>query len=179
MKIDTNVEVALSNQQFMDCSYITRGRYYYPGCRGGWFSAPLTYIKFRDVMSEDLYPYRARNQRCQHRAINRVHGYRINDYSRLSRDCQVVQDYILSTGVVIVAVYASGWGSYSSGVYNNCPSTSRVNHGVVAVGYDDSMNAFKIQNSWGTRWGDGGYMYLPNDINSNCNLCKYPYVTEA
>jgi len=49
-------------------------------------------------------------------------------------------------------------------------------HAVVAVGYDDNMKikntnpgdvettgAFLIRNSWGTRWGDGGYGWLPYD----------------
>jgi len=46
-------------------------------------------------------------------------------------------------------------------------------HAVVAIGYDDAMTvtnavsgttttgAFKIRNSWGPEWGDGGYGWLP------------------
>ena len=46
-------------------------------------------------------------------------------------------------------------------------------HAVVAVGYDDAMivtnavsgstttGAFKIRNSWGAEWGEGGYGWLP------------------
>jgi hypothetical protein len=30
-------------------------------------------------------------------------------------------------------------------------------HAMVAVGYDDSRQAFLIQNSWGRTWGDGGF----------------------
>ena len=30
-------------------------------------------------------------------------------------------------------------------------------HAMVAVGYDNARNAFRIQNSWGRNWGDGGY----------------------
>ena len=28
---------------------------------------------------------------------------------------------------------------------------------MVVVGYDDAKQAFRIQNSWGRTWGDGGY----------------------
>ena len=28
---------------------------------------------------------------------------------------------------------------------------------MVVVGYDDAKQAFRIQNSWGRSWGDGGY----------------------
>ena len=36
-------------------------------------------------------------------------------------------------------------------------------HAVLAVGYDDSQGAgaFLIRNSWGAKWGDGGYGRLP------------------
>lgn len=57
-----------------------------------------------------------------------------------------------------------------------CPSEKRVGgHAIVAVGYDDKMKiknppcgkettgALLIRNSWGTRWGDRGYGWLPYD----------------
>lgn len=34
-------------------------------------------------------------------------------------------------------------------------------HAVMCVGYDDSRQVFIIRNSWGTRWGDNGYFYMP------------------
>ncbi|GAC1310959.1 MAG: C1 family peptidase [Mucilaginibacter sp.] len=34
-------------------------------------------------------------------------------------------------------------------------------HAVLAVGYDDSKNAFIVRNSWGTEWGLAGYFYMP------------------
>jgi C1A family cysteine protease len=33
-------------------------------------------------------------------------------------------------------------------------------HAIVAVGYDDTRNAFRIQNSWGRKWADGGYGWM-------------------
>lgn len=37
------------------------------------------------------------------------------------------------------------------------PYTSIGNHAVVLVGYDDDLDGFIFQNSWGTGWGDNGY----------------------
>ena len=34
-------------------------------------------------------------------------------------------------------------------------------HAVVAVGYDDRRQWFVVRNSWGTRWGIGGYFTMP------------------
>jgi C1A family cysteine protease len=33
-------------------------------------------------------------------------------------------------------------------------------HTMIAVGYDDARHAFRIQNSWGRKWADGGYAWV-------------------
>ena len=33
-------------------------------------------------------------------------------------------------------------------------------HAVAIVGYDDSLGAFRMVNSWGSRWGEGGFAWL-------------------
>lgn len=37
-------------------------------------------------------------------------------------------------------------------------------HAVCAVGYDQDKKWFIVRNSWGTSWGDKGYMYMPFDL---------------
>ena len=39
-------------------------------------------------------------------------------------------------------------------------------HAMICVGYDDARNSFLVRNSWGEKWGLGGYCYIP-----------YPYMT--
>ena len=41
-------------------------------------------------------------------------------------------------------------------------------HAIALVGYDDSKNAFKFVNSWGTNWGDNGFGYLSYDYLVKC-----------
>jgi len=54
------------------------------------------------------------------------------------------------------------------------------NHGIMAVGYDDSIEiendkdnkitgAILVKNSWGTKWGDDGYGWLPYEYVLNGN----------
>jgi hypothetical protein len=40
-------------------------------------------------------------------------------------------------------------------------------HDVLVVGYDDRTRRFKVCNSWGAEWGDGGYGYVPYDYALN------------
>jgi len=37
-------------------------------------------------------------------------------------------------------------------------------HAMVVVGYNNAYNAFKILNSWGTQWGNGGYCWISYDL---------------
>jgi C1A family cysteine protease len=43
-------------------------------------------------------------------------------------------------------------------------------HAVLAVGYDDSKNAFIVRNSWGDAWGIKGYFYMPYAYITSTNL---------
>ena len=48
-------------------------------------------------------------------------------------------------------------------VYNTFGGAFEGGHGVAVVGYDDNRygGAFKIMNSWGRNFGDGGYFWMP------------------
>ncbi len=43
-------------------------------------------------------------------------------------------------------------------------------HAVVAVGYDDEDQLFICRNSWGPKWGDAGYFYMPYAYLIDSNL---------
>jgi C1A family cysteine protease len=38
------------------------------------------------------------------------------------------------------------------------------------IGYDDNRQLFIFQNSWGTKWGDKGFCYIPYKYSTNSNL---------
>lgn len=73
---------------------------------------------------------------------------------------------MVSTGVVSVTVAAGGqFMHYGGGVFTGTCGTS-TNHAIAAVGYDSSN--WKVRNSWGTSWGEGGYIRMP----IGKNVCK-------
>jgi C1A family cysteine protease len=43
-------------------------------------------------------------------------------------------------------------------------------HAVCAVGYNDEKKWFIVRNSWGDKWGDHGYFYMPYAYLSNSSL---------
>ena len=68
-----------------------------------------------------------------------------------------------------VSVYAPSltWTLYKGGIYNDSVHvTSRdLDHAVVAVGYgsENGQDYWIVRNSWGSDWGEGGYIRLAND----------------
>jgi len=54
------------------------------------------------------------------------------------------------------------------------PNTARERflggHAVLLVGYDDTTQRFIARNSWGSRWGDSGYFYMPYQVIQNTSM---------
>ncbi|UJR08053.1 hypothetical protein I4U23_012330 [Adineta vaga] len=45
-------------------------------------------------------------------------------------------------------------------------------HAMLAVGYSDRSQCFIVRNSWGEKWGDKGYCYIPYSYMCNPTHCK-------
>lgn len=76
---------------------------------------------------------------------------------------------LYETGPIAVALAAYGrWNYYESGILDTCgddvdsSSAFIVNHAVVLVGWGEEfgLNYWQIQNSWGSDWGERGYMRI-------------------
>lgn len=125
----------------------------------------FTYIKVnKGIDTEESYPYKARDQKCAFKPANvGATDTGFHDIEAGSEDDLV--SAIASVGPISVAIDASqsSFQFYHTGVYvdNQCSST-QLDHGVTAVGYgtDAGKDFYIVKNSWGTSWGDAGYIKM-------------------
>jgi cathepsin L len=172
-KIAGNSLTSFSEQQLMDCS----SSYGNDGCNGGLPFWALQYIiDNKGIETEKAYPYETEEGRCRFKS-SKIVGH-ISSYVNITSGSEDdLQDAVGNTGPVSVGIDASNqsFQFYDSGVYNepNCSST-QLDHGVLAVGYDHDSDSnsdyWIVKNSWGTSWGQSGYIWMSRNDDNQCGI---------
>jgi C1A family cysteine protease len=147
---------SFSEQQLVDCST----SYGNNGCNGGLMDNAFRYVEAKGITTESAYPYTAKDGSCK------VDGGAFKNSKHVDiTNCNGLTSAI-NNQVVSVAVDATNWSLYSSGVFGNCKTS--LNHGVLLVGVKNG--AWWIKNSWGTGWGEQGFIRL--NAGNTCGLCS-------
>merc|ERR1712244_151885 len=152
------------------------------GCMGSIPQLAFTYIQLFGHVTEDEWPYTAGNGNtgdCEYDYNGMPPSVGLTGYTILDPNNQdAVMQHLAEVGPLAVAVYASGWGSYSSGIYDGCSYDSNIalNHAVQLVGYgsDADGDYWIVRNSWGTGWGEDGYIRLRRDATAQCGTDSSP-----
>jgi C1A family cysteine protease len=73
-----------------------------------------------------------------------------------------IQAALLTHGPLYTTLYASmpGFMNNRGKLMNEKGPFGDVDHAVLIVGWDDQRKAWKIKNSWGTTWGEGGFGWV-------------------
>ena len=127
------------------------------------------------IDTETSYPYDAYDGQCRFNP-NTI-GAKINSYKNVGPfgSEKALAKAVAENGPVSVAVDASGFHQYHGGIYydQNCRNDrSGLNHAVLVVGY--GPNYWIVKNSYGSGWGDNGYIYMSRNRKNNCGIANLP-----
>jgi cathepsin L len=171
---------SLSEQNLVDCVTSCSG------CNGGWPSSAYTYVVNRQSGHFNLekdYAYTAKDGTCKY-ASGKATGT-ISGYSTVQSGSESdLLNKVYSLGPSAVAIDAShnSFQLYKSGIYNEAScSSSSLDHAVTAVGYgtESGTDYWIVKNSWGTSWGEKGYIRMSRNKRNQCGIATTAVVATA
>jgi cysteine peptidase B len=127
------------------------------------------------IVTEASYPYVSGGGNVPACNLNgKTVGATIKGHSDLPHDETQMATWLAAHGPIAIAVDATSFQTYNGGIVTNCIS-SQLDHGVLLVGYGVSgtTNYWIIKNSWGSSWGESGYIRVQQGTNQ-CLINNYP-----
>jgi len=165
------IEVDLSEQYMLSCNPFDWG------CGGGYW--PNDMLVDPGAAMESCFPYVATEVPCQPCPT----PYQIQSWAFVTEDnvvppTDLIKQAIYTYGAVQSGVYVTtAFQWYSSGVFNNCKRNVKwTNHAIILCGWDDAKGAWLLKNSWGTGWGEDGFMWISygcNKVGDGANYFIY------
>lgn len=174
---------SLSEQNLVDCTK----SYGNEGCHGGWMDNSFKYIRDnKGIDSERGYPYYARELGyCYYNAqYNTATDTGFVDLPQ--GDENALKVAVATVGPISVAIDDThpSFMSYRSGVYLEPACGNQLvnlEQAVLVVGYgnENGIDYWLVKNSWGTYWGDQGYIKMARGRKNMCGIAtkaSYPLV---
>ena len=115
------------------------------------------------------YPYFTYYGICS--ASDRIYVANANERFYSLTETEVIS--LLQDGPLGISVSSTdAWYPYQSGIFS-CNVNDRRNHAVLLVGYGEDF--WLIKNSWGSDWGDQGYMKISRNRDEDCLVGDFVY----
>ncbi|KAL6841023.1 hypothetical protein ACP4OV_028992 [Aristida adscensionis] len=180
VKLSTGNLISLSEQELVDCDIHSMDE----GCEGGWMDSAFDFvIKNGGLTTESGYPYKAVDGKCKNGSKSAA---TIKGHEDVPANNEAALMKAVANQPVSVAVDAGDrtFQLYSGGVMTGSCGTE-LDHGIAAIGYgveSDGTKYWILKNSWGTTWGEHGFLRMEKDISDKRGMCglamKASYPTE-
>lgn len=165
--------LSLSIAQLVDCTPNPMHCGGKGGCAGATGELALNYSQKNVLQTTSSYEGKGKwngddseQQHCAalgtHVDNSHIPGITVGKYNVLPSNEYLPMLRAVQEGPLVVSADASGWSSYSSGVFKGCKPDSIVNHAIVLMGYgQEEINGqlekyWILRNSWGPKFGEAG-----------------------
>ncbi|XP_033135874.1 ervatamin-B-like isoform X2 [Brassica rapa] len=159
---------SLSEQQLLDCDKANHG------CKGGRMDKAFDYIAKKGITGDDEYVFQGDTDGVcllEDEPLFKIRGYDCVQRNNERALLEAVSRQPVSVGIVgdIESIIR-----YSSGVYDEPDCGITMTHAVTIVGYGTSREGTEywlVKNSWGTSWGENGYIRLRRNVAWKEGMC--------
>jgi len=159
---------SISRQQLLDCT-------------DGSLQDSIDFTSANAVCTDSSYPFTGEKSACRAFCSTTAIPKGSVQWQTVTNEAEL--EVMAEKGPVVVSLNAaSRFQRYTGGIISSdCPSTS-LNH--VGVLVADTSQYWRVKNSWGTSWGEAGFVRLQKGISNDgiCGVAKvaaYPTLTTA
>ncbi|KAL5460170.1 hypothetical protein EMCRGX_G033598 [Ephydatia muelleri] len=165
--IQSQTLLPLSSQQVISCDYSPNQSL--DGCDGGSLSSAFATLQSRQnisaIVPESVYPFVSGDgQTYPCRKDVPPAGVQLVQYNY----CQPLENetnmqaLLYTYSPLTVSVNAVSWQDYIGGIIQHHCTNAAIDHAVQLVGYDltGPLGYWIVRNTWGTDWGEDGYLRL-------------------
>jgi len=126
------------------------------------------YLEKTDLCTEESYAYSAKQGECaQSNCTVGIQAGSITGFHDVDQNEEQALLEAVMQQPVSVAIEADqmAFQLYKTGILSK-QCGSKLDHGVLAVGYgtENGVDYWKVKNSWGPNWGEGGYIRIERGI---------------
>jgi len=161
-KINGNTLTSFSEQQIVDCDTTC------DGCDGGWPYLAMAYVAKAGLETETEYPYAGVDQNCKYNKADAITtGVTGAGFVTPKSPQALFAGVYQQPTAIIVEADQSVFQLYSSGIITTGCGTA-LDHAITAIGYTPTY--YIVKNSWGTSWGQQGYVWISSSTQYNAGL---------
>jgi TolA-binding protein len=156
---DPNLD--LSEQHLVNCARASDG-FKIGTCNGGFTWMVFDYLQREGAPTEAQVPYLERDATCNTKVKpeHELVTWGFVDKQGSVPPVGSIKEALCKFGPVSSSVAATPtFIAYTGGVFEESNATN-TNHAVMIVGWDDKRGAWLVRNSWGTWWGEDGYIWV-------------------
>ncbi|PHT30400.1 hypothetical protein CQW23_29994 [Capsicum baccatum] len=176
-KLATGQLIELSEQELLDCTTNNRG------CDGGYMTNAFEFIiQNGGISTRSNYPYQGQQYTC--RSQEQTPAVQISGYQVVPESETALLQAVTKQPVSIGISTSQEFQFYRGGTYHGS-CADRINHAVTVIGYgtdEQGQKYWLLKNSWGTNWGENGFMKIIRDTGNpggHCDITKlssYPII---
>jgi len=150
-------------QQLVDCDQNDSG------CNGGDPAEAMNWIISQGGQdAESCYPYTAQDGSCASSQCQPVN--QITSTTSIGGSESSIYSALQSMGPLSICCDASAWQNYNGGILAASQCGNTVDHAIQLTGYSSSSGGYWIvRNSWGSSWGESGFIWLQYGENT-CDM---------